>query len=84
MVELIAIAFMLGGIGFILIFAFLVIDGAQHHVLYRIKEKHDKLKKRLLYDGSVQIESTMRMIKHWETEFNIEKPDYCFWIRLRK
>lgn len=68
----------------LIFFLLMSIEKSMHSNIYRIKEKHYKLKKRLLYDDSVIIEETLRMIKHWETEFNIEKPDYCFWIKLRK
>lgn len=59
-------------------------DSIHHSDLYRIKNKHGKLKKRLIYDDYCNIEDTLKQIKHWETEFNVEKPWYCFWINLRK
>lgn len=68
----------------VFILAFVVIESIHHSDLYRIKEKHGKLRKRLIYDDSVNIEETLKMIKHWETEFNVEKPWYAFWINLRK
>lgn len=60
----------------LMIFLLMSVEENMHSNIYHIKHKHDKLKKRLLYDDSVDVECTMRDIRKLEIEFNIEKPDY--------
>lgn len=52
--------------------------------LLKIKKEYDHCRKRLEHDNSIDIEEYIKKKQYWKTEFNVRKPDWCFWITLRK
>jgi hypothetical protein len=52
--------------------------------ILKIKANYDMCRKRLEHDSSVDIEDMIKKKEHWKTEFNVHKPDWCFWITLKK
>jgi hypothetical protein len=68
--------------------AFLFITALLHHLIFedilKMKDNYDICRKRLEHDSSVDIEDMIKKKEHWKTEFNVHKPDWCFWITLQK
>lgn len=63
---------------------FTIIHNMVFDDLLRIKKEYDHCRKRLEHDNSVDIEEYIKKKEHWRTEFNVHKPDWCFWITLKK